>query len=326
MAGNFSQLCSKSSTPGYLSIMSAVISALFCLVITTGNLLVIILFVIDPLKRLRSIFNYFVVNLAVADLIYGLLITPVTTYGHVLEYLKVEPVGKKGTRIFQMTMFVSLIASILCLITLSIDRCLAVNYAIRYNTAVTKKKQAIGSLLIWILSFSLAAIFWNIDYLDYLIIYINISIVVASVVLAITSIKTQKYLISRSRELSRKSRTSTKSQDSKHMGRRALQLKYVTKIYLWILFMFLVCYIPATVCVYILQFCKTCSCQITHLMRDFSYYFIAGNSCMNPFVCLLKHRNYWNTLRYLFRRKNNRDKSDKNFGKFVLRIQVAAIA
>ena len=300
MAGNFSLVCSKASTPGYLSIMTAVISALLCLVITTGNLLVIILYSIDPLKTLRWVFNYFIVNLAVADLIYELVITPITTYGHALEYLKFETAGKKGTTIFQITMSVSLIACILCLVTLSIDRCLAVNYAIKYSTAVTKNKQAIGTLLIWILSFSLGAIFWNIDYLDYLLIYINISIVVASVVLSVTSIK--KYLTRQSREFSRKYRTSTKSQYSKHTERRALQLKNVTKIYLRILFMFLVCYTPATVCVYILQFCKTCSCEITHLMRDVSYYFIAGNSCMNPFVFLLKHRNYWNTLRFLFRR------------------------
>ena len=168
--------------------------------------------------------------------------------------------------------------------------------------------------------FFLSSYFWNIDYLDYLLIYINISIVVASVVLAITSIKTQKYLTRRSREFSRKYRTSTKSQDSKHTERRSLQLKRVTKTYLWILFMFLVCYIPAPVCVYILKFCKTCSCEITYLMRDVSYYFIAGNSCMNPFVCLLKHRNYRNKLRYLFRRKNNRTQSDVNFGKSSLRI------
>ena len=325
MAGNFSQVCGNASTPGYLSIMTAVISALLCLVITTGNLLVIILYVIDPLKSLRSIFNYFVVNLAVADLIHGLLITPVTAYGHVLEYLKVELDGKKNTKIFQMTMFVSLIASIICLVTLSIDRYFAVNYAVTYNTAVTKKKQAIGSLFTWILSFSLAAIFWNNDYLDYLTVYINISIAVASVVLVVTSIKTQKYLTQQSHKFIRKHRTSMNSQDSKCTKKRALQLKNVTRIFLWILFMFLVCYIPAAVCVYISQFCKTCSCEITHLMKDFSYYFISGNSCMNPFVCFLKHRNYSNTLRYLFRIKSNRAKSNGNSTKSQLRIKVSTI-
>ena len=55
-------------------------SVAFCLVITVGNLMVIIVVVVDPLKQLRSLFNYFVVNLAVADLIVGTISMPIAIY------------------------------------------------------------------------------------------------------------------------------------------------------------------------------------------------------------------------------------------------------
>ena len=80
--------CSEAWPPSYLSLLTIIISVIFCLVITMGNFMILILVIINPLKKLRSPFNYFVVNLAVADLIVGMISMPVTIYFHVLEYLK----------------------------------------------------------------------------------------------------------------------------------------------------------------------------------------------------------------------------------------------
>ena len=68
--------CSNIWAPSYVSLLTAVTAAVFCLVITMGNLTIIASVVINPLKKLRSPFNYFIVNLAVADSIVGTISMP----------------------------------------------------------------------------------------------------------------------------------------------------------------------------------------------------------------------------------------------------------
>ena len=83
--------CSNVYPPNYLSRLSAVFAAVFCLVITVANLLVIYVLVRDPLKKLRSPFNYFVVNLAVADSVVGAITMPIGVYLHSWEFFEDKP-------------------------------------------------------------------------------------------------------------------------------------------------------------------------------------------------------------------------------------------
>ena len=51
-----------------------------CMTTVPGNLLVVMAVFIDPNKDLRSPFMYFVANLAMADLLVGLVTDPVSAY------------------------------------------------------------------------------------------------------------------------------------------------------------------------------------------------------------------------------------------------------
>ena len=64
-------LCSNVSAPVALSYNTLAISVLLCLVTIPGNLLVLLAVSIDPYKELKCPFNYFILNLAIADLIAG---------------------------------------------------------------------------------------------------------------------------------------------------------------------------------------------------------------------------------------------------------------
>ena len=57
--------------PKELSVFTIATTLLICLVALIGNLLIIILVVRDPLKKLRTPFNYFIANLAISDLFVG---------------------------------------------------------------------------------------------------------------------------------------------------------------------------------------------------------------------------------------------------------------
>ena len=88
---NVTKDCGDVWAPSYLSLLFTIVGAVFCLIITVGNLMIIVAVVVDPLKKLRYPFNYFVVNLAVADLIVGMISMPFGLYTHSQEYLKKKP-------------------------------------------------------------------------------------------------------------------------------------------------------------------------------------------------------------------------------------------
>ena len=75
------------------------------IVTTFGNTLVLLAILIDPNKDLRTPFNYFVANLAVADLTVGLLaaqgahtVVCVTYIGNVLEITERFKISRKITK------------------------------------------------------------------------------------------------------------------------------------------------------------------------------------------------------------------------------------
>lgn len=301
MINNITVGCKNVWAPSYLSLLTAIVGSVFCIVITLGNLMIVIAVVKDPLKKLRSPFNYFVVNLAVADLIVGIISMPIGIYNHTLEYLKTKPDVLK--RVFTVTLFISLTASLLCLITLSVDRYVAITFPMKYRSNLTWRKCWIGSFVIWILSLSLPLIYLKVGYINYLMIYVNTAVVIAAITLVMTYIRIYKFLrgqIQRMKEISRTTSNETKMLESK----RTLQQKKVTRVFLWILVLFLVCYIPATIIVYILQFCATCHCESIHVMRDTTFYLLTVNSCMNPFVYALKNKHYRHALTQVW--KNSR--------------------
>ena len=134
---NVTKDCGDVWAPSYLSLLSTIVVAVFCLIITVGNLMIIVAVVVDPLKKLRYPFNYFVVNLAVADLIVGMISMPFGLYTHSQEYLKKKPAFRSVVKSFHMSLFISLTASLISLIALSIDRYIAITFATKYRRYLT---------------------------------------------------------------------------------------------------------------------------------------------------------------------------------------------
>ena len=293
--------CRDIWAPSYLSLLTIFITVAFCLVITVGNLSIIIAVVVNPLKKLRSPFNYFITSLALADLIVGIISMPIAIYIHVLEYLKKISDVLTLRKFFIIILFTSLTASLLCLITLTIDRNIAITFPLKYRNNLTWKKRWTASFIMWTVSFSLSFTYFKVGYIDFLMIYNNTAVVIAAITLVITYIRVYKFLRAQSqrmKELTRTSSDEAKMQEAK----RTYQQKRVTRIFLWILLLFLASYIPGTIVVYILQFCKKCNCEFIHIMRDISFYLITVNSCMNPFVYAFKNKDYRHALTEIWKR------------------------
>ena len=307
---NMTKNCGDVWAPSYLSLLSTIIGAVFCLIITVGNLMIIFVVIVDPLKKLRYPFNYFVVNLAVADLIVGMIGMPLGLYNHSQEYLKKKPAFRIIEKIFHMSLFISLTASLLSLIALSIDRYIAITFATKYRRYLTWKKGWITSCIIWTLSLSIPLIYLEVGYINFLMIYINTAVVIAAVTLIITYTRVYKFLQAQTEKL--KKNTAIAKHETKVLEvKRAYWQQRVTRIFLWILILFLCCYTPGTIIVYILQFCTKCDCEFIHIMRDIAFYLITVNSCMNPFVYAFKNKHYKYAFRELWWRSRAKLTQDR---------------
>ena len=305
---NITKSCKDIWAPTYLSLLSLVIGAVFCLVITVGNLTIITAVAVDPLKKLRSLFNYFVVNLAVADLIVGLISMPIGIYYLSQEYLRKRPTFRLFERISHMSLFTSLTSSLLCLITLSVDRYIAITYAMEYRKNATWKKCWIASFIIWILSLSLPFVYLKTGFINFLMIYINTAVVIAALTLIMTYIRVYTFLRTQTEKLKEISRTTTNETKMSEI-KKSFQQKRITRVFLLILVLFLACYAPGAIVVYVLQFCKKCTCEIIHILRDVSFYLITINSCMNPFICVFKNKHFKNAAYEIWMRNRSKPSS-----------------
>lgn len=302
--------CSVVWPPSYMSLLSTIIGAVFCLVITTGNFMVIIAVVVNPLKKLRSPFNYFIVNLAVANLLVGAVNMLVGMYYHYQEYLMKKPAFRLVEKLFHMSLHVSLIASLFSLITLSIGRYIAIKFAMKRRINFTWKKCWIISFIIWILSLSIPFFYLKAGVIGFLMIFINIAVAIAAVTLIVTYTHVHKFLKAQTRKRNEMTRTIITASTMVKVKRKFRQAK-VTRIYLWVLVVFLICYFPAAIVVYILRFYSKCDCNFIHIMRDIAFYLITLNSCVNPSVYAFTSKHYRDALRELLRCKRRKVFSDK---------------
>ena len=292
--------CANIWAPSYLSLLTAVFASAFSLVITIGNTMIIAAVLINPFKKLRSTFNYFVVNLAVADLIVGTISMPIGIYLHSLEFLKKKVAFRSMKKYFHFTLFVSLTASLLCLIVLSIDRYIVITFPSKYRNHLTWKTFWLSTLVIWIVSLSLPLIYLKTGYIEFLMVYINTAVIIAAFTLLATYIHVCKSLPGQTQQ------TAEMTDVRISVFKRIFQQTGVTRILLWILLLFLACYIPGAIIVYTLQFCTVCSCESIHVMRDVSFYLLTINSCMNPFVYAFNDKDYRDALIALWTRRRKK--------------------
>ena len=275
--------------PYQLSIFTSVISAIIAVVAIIGNTLICIAVFKDPLKKLRSPFAYFLVNLAVSDLIVGAINQPISVYVHATEAQGYLP--STLAKLIHMTYFISATASILSLLALCLDRYLAIAHAIKYRVYLDWRKCILISIIIWFISLTLPFIYFEFGYIDYLMFHCHTSVVAALVGLIATYIRIYLYLRRQSNQLAALQRTSSTVAEEMRLQRLKTEKK-VTRTFLWILLLFIATYAPAIIMIYILHFCESCNCDFRHALRDLQFLLISSNSCMNPFVCTIRLKQF----------------------------------
>ncbi|KAJ7331688.1 hypothetical protein OS493_019282 [Desmophyllum pertusum] len=109
----------------------------------------------------------------------------------------------------------------------------------------------------------------------------NTAIAVTFAVLIFTNVKIFKYL----REQVHQWDNFHDSTEENAVKKQAIKWeKKITKTLFIALMLFLACYLPSCVCIYIINFCFTCNCVFIHWVKDIQWALVVANSSVNPFV------------------------------------------
>ncbi|XP_067619831.1 octopamine receptor Oamb isoform X2 [Eurosta solidaginis] len=130
------------------NVISLTVLLFIILLVISGNSLVIA--AVFCSNKLRSVTNYFIVNLAVADLLVGLAVLP---FSATWEVFKVWIFGDIWCRIWLAVDVWMCTASILNLCAISLDRYVAVTRPVTYPNIMSTKRAKVLIAGIWVLSF-----------------------------------------------------------------------------------------------------------------------------------------------------------------------------
>lgn len=279
--------CGNTTVPICLSFSTAVCSTLISIVATVGNSFVVLAVFLNPNKDLQSPFNYFVVNLSIADLAVGLITAPLSAVYHFFQGLDIIDQSLRGT--MRVSFFISCTASIVSLSALALDRYVAITYPLFYRSNPNTKRSLLVAIGVWMVSILLSMIYFAVGYNKFLFIVANTALVVTFVVLLFTSVKIFKFLRAQVKQWDNLHDSSEENLTKKQAIKRE---KKITKTLVIMLLFFLASYLPSCICIYIINFCSNCDCVSIMWLKDIQFVVMMTNSGVNPFVYAWRLENF----------------------------------
>ena len=286
--------CTNTPAPTTLSITSATFCSILAVTAVIGNFLVVVAVIIDPNRDLRSPFNFLVANLAAADLIVGCFALPMSVEFYIREALSqhMKLLPRDDAR--RVGYFLSCTASLFSLAALTVDRFVAITSPMEYRAKLNSRRTAAISLAIWIISIGLPFLYFKVGYLKYQFFFASTAVVSTFAVLCLTYVKVFKNFKS---QVKNWDKLHSGAESDNHVKKRTIKWeKKVTKTFLITLTLFICCFLPSLILIFIISFCGSCSCEFIHWARDVSYILTMANSSMNPFVFAWRLQPYRNAF------------------------------
>lgn len=282
--------------PYELSITTSIISVILAVTACSGNLLVIISVIKDP--KLQTPFNYFLTNLAVSDFLFGAIALTISTYVHYEESRR--EVSIPLMQAVHMSYFIAATASLLSLIALSVDRFIAIVHAARYKCIVTPKRSHFASFLIWLVSFTVPFVYFKLGMINYLMFFANTVLVVGLLLLIVIYARVYNFLQRQSKEMQQHLNLSRAVDLDKLALKKVLLEKKIAGVFITILLVYILTYLPAIVMVYTLHYCTQCNCILRHVFRDGQFWLISLHCAVNPFICTIRLKHFKRAIVRLF--------------------------
>lgn len=286
-----------------ISYTNACVSGFLALITIPGNLLVFVVVLKNPNGKMRTPFNWFILNLGIADLLVGLVVEPLAAFVHVREAFGLPLIYHVYLQPFYFT---ACTASVFSLGMLTIDRYIAITSPLQYRATLNNKRALISSVVIWMISIALPFLQHKIGFVWYFFVFGNASVLVTFFVLVFAFVRVHRKLRAQIRELSE---MQASGEENRVQNNALKSEERITRVFILMLLVFSVCYTPSLLMIYLMNFCTSCSCQAIHWFRDLSFLFVVLNSCMNPFIYALRLPNFRESVRILCGRSRSQTRT-----------------
>ena len=299
--------CQNSTAPAELSVITAVFSSVLLVITVPTNLFVCLAILIDPNKELRTQFNCFTFNLALADLLVGCITESISVYAHVRQSLDDE-FGHGVKRVIQKVLhipyFVSAVASVLSIAALALERYLAITSPFLYRQHFNVRLCVLVSIAIWVIALSFGAMNIFLEYILESFILVNSALFFTGVVVCLVCFRIRSTLRKVSNNWKEIGMQSTRRGDDGTSVQKTL-----TKTFAVMIGALMCCYIPVCCMVYYMNLCESCDCSVIEWLRDFVFWLILLNSAVNPFIYALRTKPFRNAVRMIIRCKCRRSRT-----------------
>ena len=234
-------------------------------------------------------------NLAVADLVVGVITDPLSIHVHFKEGRN-DPISSGEIKAIHMSYFISCTASVLSIILLAVDRYIALVYPLSYRNIMSRPALCISVALVWLVSVSLPFIYLKVGYIRYAFIFANTAIVIALVVTVFTYAR----LIVKFKHAAAQDSNGSPTALSPP-PQLAGDQKRITEMFMVIMIAVLCCYGPSTILIYAMNFCESCSCTSIHWFRDMQFVFVIANSSVNFFCYAFRSPKFRSAFKVMLR-------------------------
>ncbi|XP_012556858.2 uncharacterized protein LOC105844605 [Hydra vulgaris] len=320
-----SEDCNSTHEITELSSFSFSFSIIICLLTVATNLAVIFSLLRKKNILRQSTFHKILLNIALADLLTGLISDPISISFHGKEMLRI-PISCAETKALHVTLFIINGTSILTMVLLCIDRVIALKWPILYRNGLANWKCLLVLSSTWALSSILVISYFEYGYVKYLAVFSTTAVATACVSLFMTigifrlhifnkSSKSEFNLFKNTKannlensgkenridNISSKENSSNDTQSNSSnckdnirteiKSKKKLKIeRSVNKSFINMLVVFLLSYLPACVMIAYMNTCDACNCILIHVARDLTYLIILSSAFFRPvnFIYRLK--------------------------------------
>ena len=269
------------------ALIIGVVNLVVGVVAVIGNSLLCLTIYRNPHRRLRNTTSYLVVNLAVADLLTGLITEPFYAAFEISNFM-----GKEVDILYiigESTAYVFVNASILSILLMAWDRYIAVRYPLLHKQKMSCKRIFTMIILLWIYSIVFSTLrFMGVpeDVFYWVDLHVNYTlfggILIGLYVSIYFAIKHQMEKSLRTRGYNSQTRRQPTHNEIKAMVKSE---KKMTKTVFLLLLVAIACMLPLYIMLHVELLCKSCmEVSLVQTISKLSEPILFLNSGLNPFL------------------------------------------
>ena len=178
---SINEKCGTTNNMTALSIFSAVVSSGLAVTSIPLNLLIIICILRGRRRQFKSVFYKLLLNIAIADLLTGLISDPSSINFHIKEALEIN-ISIVDAYVLHLSVFFTDAVALNTMTLLSFDRLIALSFPLKYFKGIKRRNETVLVLATWPVAVAVVAPYFKVHFIKQLAIFsaVNVSVAIVS--------------------------------------------------------------------------------------------------------------------------------------------------